>query len=193
MGKIGTPRYKNELGKKYGKLTVINFVKTNKQTAFWECICECGTKKVVNANSLRSGHSNSCGVCAIEIVNEESVFKRRWRSIKSGAKSRNLIVNISYEIFKATAIQDCFYCGAPPEDSWVTSRRKDSTGKAIKIYAKLNGLDRLDPSKGYEESNIVPCCFQCNRMKTNLTLESFYKRIKDIYDRIPEIGNDTKN
>lgn len=42
------------------------------------------------------------------------------------------------------------------------------------------GLDRVDSSKGYEESNIVPCCKVCNRIKWTLSQEEFIQHIHKI-------------
>ena len=48
-------------GQKFGRLTVVSYAGVDKQQAYWGCICECGTAKKVRANSLRSGHTQSCG------------------------------------------------------------------------------------------------------------------------------------
>lgn len=42
-------------------------------------------------------------------------------------------------------------------------------------------IDRIDSSKGYEPSNIVPCCTMCNRMKSDFTSEEFLNHIQQIY------------
>lgn len=47
---------------KFGKLTVINRMGSNKyNAALWLCKCECGTEKIIPSGSLLSGQSNSCG------------------------------------------------------------------------------------------------------------------------------------
>lgn len=40
------------------------------------------------------------------------------------------------------------------------------------------GLDRIDNSEGYVVGNIYPCCFDCNRMKSNKTKQEFLDYIK---------------
>lgn len=52
---------KDEIGNKYGKLTVIE--KSNKHTHhnYWVCECECGSIVEVNGTYLRNGHTKSCG------------------------------------------------------------------------------------------------------------------------------------
>ena len=52
----------NEIGNKYGKLTVIEFIGTNKEgNALWRCSCDCGNEKVTTGKSLRKGLALSCG------------------------------------------------------------------------------------------------------------------------------------
>jgi len=47
--------------KKFGRLTVIDFVEIRNHSAYWSCKCSCGNTKVINGNSLRSGATKSCG------------------------------------------------------------------------------------------------------------------------------------
>jgi hypothetical protein len=47
---------------------------------------------------------------------------------------------------------------------------------------KINGLDRIDNSRGYSDANTLPCCKICNYMKGSLTLTEFLERIKKIYE-----------
>lgn len=42
------------------------------------------------------------------------------------------------------------------------------------------GLDRIDSSKGYTKDNVSPCCTKCNIMKSDLTIEDFYKHLRKI-------------
>lgn len=53
---------KNLVGVRFGFWLVIDESENgkNKQTQ-WLCECECGIKRVVTANSLRTGNSTSCG------------------------------------------------------------------------------------------------------------------------------------
>lgn len=52
----------NEIGNKYGKLTVTKFAGSGKHNqAMWECFCECGVMTLSAGNNLRSGHAHHCG------------------------------------------------------------------------------------------------------------------------------------
>ena len=53
----------NLVGKKFGKLTVIE--RTNQRSSqrciLWLCRCDCGRELLVSTESLNSGHTQSCG------------------------------------------------------------------------------------------------------------------------------------
>lgn len=51
-------------GKKFGKLTVVSFLKREKNHTYWVCKCECGNEKIVSTNSLRKGDTIGCG-CSV--------------------------------------------------------------------------------------------------------------------------------
>ena len=63
-----TNSVKNELGNKYGRLTVQKFVGVNNNHSEWECICECGNTIIVKGDLLRNGTIKSCG--CIRVINE---------------------------------------------------------------------------------------------------------------------------
>ena len=49
-------------GKRFGKLTAVKFMGTDKhRNALWLCKCACGNTKVISRNSLKSGCTRSCG------------------------------------------------------------------------------------------------------------------------------------
>ena len=60
-------RRKSMAGLVFGRLTVLNYVKTvrvggkNSFDAVWLCRCECGTEKEIRGRSLRDGNTTSCG------------------------------------------------------------------------------------------------------------------------------------
>lgn len=58
----GGKLFKNEIGNKYGKLTVIERAENDvRGMAHWVCECECGSKTIVSGGNLRSGITKSCG------------------------------------------------------------------------------------------------------------------------------------
>lgn len=54
--------FKDETNNRYGKLTVLEFVGTDKNNqALWKCRCDCGNIKITTGASLRNGSVSSCG------------------------------------------------------------------------------------------------------------------------------------
>jgi hypothetical protein len=48
-------------GKRFNRLLIIKFSHTKDRKAYWECLCDCGNKSIVEGYSIRSGHIKSCG------------------------------------------------------------------------------------------------------------------------------------
>lgn len=60
----------------FGKLTVVKRASNKIQDSgnivtMWECICECGNKRIVDSASLRKGRAKSCG-CWKDIHGEKN-------------------------------------------------------------------------------------------------------------------------
>ena len=69
-----SPLIIDEVGNKYGKLTVLERVLSEKsQEAHWLCQCECGNKTIVTGTRLRNGITKSCG--CINSVGEYNISK----------------------------------------------------------------------------------------------------------------------
>lgn len=50
-------------GQRCGRWTVIGEANTPSRHVYWNCVCECGTHKIVRGSALTSGHSNGCKPC----------------------------------------------------------------------------------------------------------------------------------
>lgn len=67
-------------GKKFGKLTVLNFYDVDKYgQSEWLCECECGNKIVAKMGNLRRGHTTSCGCRKYERFSEDLTGKQFGR------------------------------------------------------------------------------------------------------------------
>lgn len=55
-------KYEDLSGKKFHKLTVLEFAGRDKwHKVLWKCQCDCGNTTVTHARSLKNGHTKSCG------------------------------------------------------------------------------------------------------------------------------------
>lgn len=53
---------KNEIGKRYGRLVVIERAPNTKAgDAMWKCKCDCGNETITRGRNLRTGRTKSCG------------------------------------------------------------------------------------------------------------------------------------
>ena len=77
---------KNELGKVYGLLTVIDSAPSIDGQAYWKCRCKCGNIINVSGTNLRTGNTQSCGCVKslgeyniIQLLNEHNIsFKYQY-------------------------------------------------------------------------------------------------------------------
>jgi len=66
---------------------------------------------------------------------------------------KGLECSLSDELLVRLLKQDCTYCGTPA--------------------APLNGIDRIDNTRGYVEGNVTTACRTCNLAKREMSLEEF--------------------
>lgn len=77
---VGLKR-KDLVGKRFGKLVVVSFDRTceERHRTFWNCVCDCGEKKSIRGDSLKSGKVVSCGcygTSRIGLVNRSHGFSQ---------------------------------------------------------------------------------------------------------------------
>ena len=188
MGKL-----KNIIGNKYGRLTVIKMLdeKGNRGQLKYLCKCDCGKSHIVTGESLRSGKSKSCGCLKKDFI-EKNKFKRnmdrenamlkiQYSHIKRRNASKVFVDIISFNDFCKLSMMKCYYCDAEYsrviEDRYCEMKEK---GKISDTILKINGLDRVDSSKGYTIDNVVPCCTTCNTAKNKMTQKEFKEWIKTV-------------
>jgi hypothetical protein len=68
--RVSETSLKNEIGNKYGYLTVTSTAPHINGRAYWMCKCECGNTTVVSGEALRSGNTQSCGCYQRQAVSE---------------------------------------------------------------------------------------------------------------------------
>lgn len=78
-------------------------------------------------------------------------MRRLCRRYIRECRRKNVYWELSIEIFHKLTSSPCHYCKKPPL-------------QISKAY-KYNGIDRMNPKKGYTPDNCVPCCKECNWIK----------------------------
>jgi len=72
MGGLGSGRHAIDLvGRRFGRLVVLERAGSNKDSALWRCRCECGAETIVaRANLLGTHNTRSCGCLQRERAHE---------------------------------------------------------------------------------------------------------------------------
>ncbi len=157
---------KDETGKRYGKLIVLERakVKANRRGWFWLCQCDCGKQHIANGADLRKGVVSSCG-CITRLAKGQAKLNDALRAYRRNADMRGLEWELSEQQFADLTQQPCHYCGSQPAN-------KSTAGRHFGDYV-YSGLDRKDPEMGYIPDNVVPCCKRCNYAKNDSSYMEF--------------------
>lgn len=146
---------KQLIGKKYARLTVIGYSHTDfsSHIAYWECLCDCGNKKIVPTNLLTRGTVKSCGCLRDEKRHfntlkhgeckngEETRLYRIWTNMRYRCRKNNS--NISKHYYKK-GIRVC--------EEWQDFNNFKSWAYA-NGYSNDLSIDRIDGNGNYEPTN----------------------------------------
>lgn len=190
------PRTRDLIGKRFGKLVVVERLGTEHGAFFnrmlWRCNCDCGNVYDTWTSRLTSHEVMSCG-CArretIASVRAKIKSKNRLPSglaslhnllycYKYGARRRKLAWLLTDAEAKVLFDSPCRYCDEPPFN-------KHTGSKAPEPYV-YTGIDRRDNTLGYTKDNSVPCCKICNRAKLTMTEDEFRAWIKRVHRHFVE-------
>lgn len=188
----GQTRYKNIASRRFGRLVALEYVgKTKYNCAIWKCQCDCGNTPTVQWRNLRDGQTKSCGCLHREVMRNMmqkrkgvASFNQLFSSYKLSSKSRGIEFGLSGDEFKELTKRNCFYCGQKP--SYIYGQAKNNG-----LYT-YNGIDRVDPSRGYTTDNCVTACGICNLAKQGLTGKQFIELVSKIYNLQKEIRREGK-
>ena len=163
----------------------------------WEVECtKCGRKQIQSVGNMQKMQAEKCYFCdhpdeqynpsTSHRVRYEDIDERIYNYYKSRIEADNdhgkkyKAWDLNLDQYKKLIHGNCYYCGdAPTENNqWNNgSKRKNSSDGIVRI----NGIDRLDSSKGYTIDNCVSCCPDCNTLKSTLPVEIFFSKISKIY------------
>lgn len=163
-------------GTRIGRWTIdgppIKKVFASVEVLAYSATCECGTKRVITASGLRSGHTTSCGC-----LRGANISRNRrthgesstplygvWQSMK---RRCNLKTDLAYGFYGAKGISVCaeWMVGYLPFRDWALS------------HGYVHGLtiDRINGTGNYEPLNCRWATYreQANNLITNRYLEIF--------------------
>lgn len=149
-------RIKSEIGKRYGKLTVVEYAGTKNKRAMWRCVCDCGLATTVSGQNLRKGKTTSCGCVKREFFNQTHSYSDSeplygvWEQMRSRCNNPN---NPRYKTYGAKGVTVC--------EEWndYGKFREWSFANGYKVSEKGTprgqrmSIDRIDPDKPYCPEN----------------------------------------
>lgn len=172
------------IGEVYGSLTVIDLAESKRMPSGGikkqvKVRCECSNETIVQVNNLRSGRTVRCQSCKVSKRNrmlkktDDSVNKFQcYRNYERGAQKRGFVFELSLAQFTDITQNDCVYCCNPPSNTF-NLKYSDTGLPRAGLPFVYNGVDRIDSTKGYSVENCVACCINCNRSKSDMSLEEF--------------------
>jgi len=133
----------------------------------WDFLCPYCNKTFLSPTT-RFKHSKSCYSCRGEITKSyknDTTWDYLYHVVKGRKIAKEKGFGLTKECFKRISQMNCYYCGSEPT---LSNGYKPWHPKIL-----INGLDRINPSLGYFEDNIVACCKYCNVAKLDRTEEEF--------------------
>lgn len=130
------------IGKKFGKLTPIEYVAGSK----WKCICECGKECVVQTCKLNSRHTTSCG--CVKKNNHFVHGKRKTRLYRIWANMKTRCLNPNDPHFERWGGRGITIC-----QEWEHNFQAFYDWAISNGYSDDLSIDRIDVNGNYEPSN----------------------------------------
>lgn len=160
-------------GQKVEMLFVKDLAYTKNGCSYWNCICDCGNKKVVCGKSIVRRSAVSCG-CWNKNKCWQGVGdlgKTYWSKIVKHASERNLEFSIDMKYAWKLFQKQKGKCALSGVDILIDRSWSQNTymGKSINTAS----LDRIDSSKGYIKGNVQWVHKTINKMKSNLLESDF--------------------
>ena len=147
----------------------------NQSTRACRVRCQCGTEAIRTYGELRCGRSPSCGC-----ISRERHLDSVWRQLRNSLSRRDWEFHLTLSQLKVCVRPrlPCAYCGKEPSNIF-RMKYKDVDGVYRRgvdpsMEIRWSGLDRVDSSLGYIHGNVVPCCGECNAMKSKLPLDEWF-------------------
>lgn len=146
----------------FGYIKVLGFSHVKHRQVYWNCICKCGRKLIINGISLRAGHTKSCG-CMKNVkhhLTSHQLF-RVWNSMKGRCGNKN---NKSYKDYGGRGIQVC--------QEWYYDFMSFYDWSINNGYKKGSSIDRIDVNGNYEPSNCrwIPMSLQAGNKRNTIRI-----------------------
>lgn len=120
----------------------------------FECL-GCGMELNVQSSSLKM-HTGKCRRC----TQLKEPYKYIYNELKTHKRSDKEVTMSFEEFLEIISNPICHYCETP----LVYEKNSRYWGKS---NSRAHKLDRKDNNLGYDKDNLVTCCWECNRLKSD--------------------------
>lgn len=141
-------KFKNLVGKKFGRLEVLKRVENKGKETMWLCKCDCGKESIVFSSNLLKGHTKSCGCLKKE---SKGNLKHGFSATKLGY----IYCNIKNRCFNVKCKEYKFYGGRGIKlcSEWLKDAKKFYEWATNNGYKEGLTIDRIDVNGNYEPNN----------------------------------------
>ena len=178
-----------EIGKKYGRYTVIEFAgKSKNGIVRVKCLCDCGNQKIVRLCSLKKGEIRSCGCLAKELLVERNKTIKYTTHAKSRTRLYTIWCDMKQRCLNKNSVVFRYYGGRNISicKEWENDFNKFYDWAQKNGYSDNLTIDRIDVNGNYEPSNCRWITIQMQRKNTRnnifVEIEGETKILKDWCD-----------
>lgn len=178
--------FKDLTNKTFGKLTVIRLSKkrlSKYKSNHWECLCECGKKKIIVTQSLTSGRTKSCGCLRKQKAYNNKTIGNisglAWSHIICSARSRQIKIEITQNEAWELFLKQNGKCALTGRELVFKKYIGKRNGKDIYSEGTAS-LDRIDSSQGYIKKNIQWVHKDVNWLKNKFDEKKLLQICKEI-------------
>lgn len=172
---VGNKRKDDVCGKDFRNLKIIRYLHSDIfRESVYEYQCKCGTIGQIRKQNI--GKTKDCPNCRKK--RKGKIIGAYWASLQSGAKSRNLVFEITKENAWEQFVKQNGKCALSGIEVVLAEKTKD-----LKSGLQTASLDRIDSSRGYVIDNIQWLHKKVNQMKWDSETNEFLRWCQIITER----------
>lgn len=139
-------RFRNLVGERFGRLTVLRVHHWKANRRWWVCVCDCGTEKIIRSDGLTTGDYVSCGCKKKDQLTEHgatgTIEHKTWSNMIEQCHTP------SHQNFPGYGARGISVC-----DEWRGSFSAflEHVGKRP---SPTHSIDRIDNNRDYEPGNV---------------------------------------
>lgn len=143
-------------GKRYGRWTVIRKIPVSHGATYWECRCDCGKVRCIQASALKNGKSKSCGCLAVEqLAIRNSKLKHGLTHGRSTTRLYNIWCGIKQRCNYRNHVKFGYYGGRGIKicEQWRNNFLAFESWALSNGYSSDLTIDRIDINGDYTPEN----------------------------------------